>query len=370
MSSVKVEVVAIDSIEKHPNADRLDLAVIKDWRCVTQKDRFQAGDRAVYFPIDSILPEALEAKLFPPDSKIKLDKHRIRTIKIRSAISQGLLCTIDELGLTEPRRLVENYPIGTDLTTKLGVTKYEPPVKAQLRGAKQVSRKQVNPNFNKYTEIENFKNYPNLFQPDDEVVVLEKCHGSNFRAGYVPFHASTWWKKIKSFFGLTPKYEFVYGSHNVQLENGNVYEIQHDNVYNEAVWKYDLKAAIPHDYVIYGEIYGDGIQKDYAYGCAAGERKLIVFDIKQNGVYLNHRDVSTWCFAVGLPHAPIEYQGRFVGKEFIRQYVDGPSSLCADQKIREGVVIKPLTEQMTYMGRKILKFKSDEFLLIATDDLH
>ena len=155
MSTLKVEVVAIDKIEKHPNADRLDLAHVKGWQCVTSKGRFTSGEKAVYFPIDSILPESLESSLFPLDSKIKLEKHRIKTIKIRGAISQGLLCSLEELGLRA------NLAIGVDLTAKLDVTKYEPPVRAQMRGASQASRKQVNPNFNKYTEIENFKNYPN-----------------------------------------------------------------------------------------------------------------------------------------------------------------------------------------------------------------
>lgn len=368
MSTLKVEVVTIDAIEKHPNADRLDLAVVKDWRCVTAKDRFQVGDKAVYFPIDSVLPPKLEASLFPPDSKIKLEKSRIRTIKIRGAISQGLLCTLDELGLRA------NLEIGTDLTAKLDVTKYEPPVHMTPQSrAHQVSRKQVNPHFNKYTDIENFKNYPELFQPEDKVVVLEKIHGTNFRAGYVPFHASTFWKKVKRFFGLTPKFEFVYGSHNVQLQDKfryNGYHSENGNVYDEAVKKYRLREVVCHGDVIYGEIYGDGIQKNYSYGCGDGERKLAVFDIKRDGQYLDQDSVDYLCAFYGLPHAPIEYIGPFMSREFVRQFVDGPSTLCDKQKVREGVIIKSASEQMTYMGRKILKFKSDEFLLKTDDDTH
>ena len=367
MSTLKVEVVRIDSIEKHPNADRLDLAVVRDWRCVTAKDRFRAGDKAVYFPIDSILPEALEAKLFPADSKIKLEKHRIRTIKIRGAISQGLLCSLAELGL-------KDCAIGTDLTEKLGVTKYEPPVHMTPQSrANQVSRHQVNPHFNKYTDIENFKNYPELFAADDEVVVLEKIHGTNFRAGYVPFHASTIWKKIKRFFGIAPAWEFVYGSHNVQLQDKfryNGYHSENGNVYAEAVNKYRLRELIPEGHVVYGEIYGDGIQKGYTYGCAAGERRLAIFDIKIEGLYIDHDSVKHWTHRRQLPHAPIEYIGPFISREAVKQFVDGPSSICSSQKVREGVVIKPLKESMTYMGRKILKFKSDEFLLKTEDDTH
>lgn len=362
MSTLKVEVVKIANIEKHPNADRLDLAVVKDWRCVTAKDRFRAGDKAVYFPIDSILPEHLEAKLFPPDSKIKLEKHRIRTIKIRGAISQGLLCSLSELDL-------KDHAIGTDLTDKLGVTKYEPPIHMTPQSRADRVRC-INPYFNKYTDIENFKNYPELFEADDQIVILEKIHGTNFRAGYVPFHASTWWKKVKVFLRIAPKFEFVYGSHNVQLQD----KFHNDNVYAEAVNKYNLR-KLPKGIVIYGEIYGDGIQKNYNYGLKTGERKMVVFDIKEindNGEskYLNHRTVVAICCAFDLPHAPIEYLGPFGSRDVVKRFVDGPSSLCKDQKMREGIVIKPIEESITYIGRKILKFKSDDFLLSAEDDTH
>lgn len=371
MSTLKVEVVNIDHVEKHPNADRLDLVTIKGWQCVSARGRFKPGDGGVYFPIDSILPEKIEVILFPPDSKVKLEKHRIRTIKLRGAISQGLLCTLDELKSELGR---SSYPIGYDLTAKLGVTKYEPPVHMTPQSrANQVSRKQVNPHFDKYTDIENFKNYPELFQPNDHVVVLEKIHGTNFRAGWVPFHPSTWWQKTLKFLRLAPQWEFVYGSHNVQLQNKFVYNGWHSdagNVYSEAVKKYRLKEKTPLGMVVYGEIYGDGIQKNYTYGLPEGSRRLVIFDLKCGDQYLDHAAVVEFCRKAGYDHAPIEYEGPFVDRANIKRFVDGPSTLSSAQRVREGVVIKPAIESMTYMGRKILKYKSDEFLLGTDDDTH
>ena len=66
----KVEVVAIDAILEHPNADRLEIAQVKGWNCVTGKGVFKPGDKCLYIPIDSVLPADLEAYLFPEASEI------------------------------------------------------------------------------------------------------------------------------------------------------------------------------------------------------------------------------------------------------------------------------------------------------------
>src|SRR5574337_1686034 len=98
MSTLKVESVKIEQIHAHPNADRLEIAQIKGWQCIVQKDRYKAGDLAVYIPIDSVLPETVESKLFPPDSKVKLSGSRVKTIKLRGIISQGMLADFKTLG--------------------------------------------------------------------------------------------------------------------------------------------------------------------------------------------------------------------------------------------------------------------------------
>ena len=57
MSNVITKVVAIDDIKPHPNADRLDIAVIGGWQCVVPKGQYSAGDNIVYFtPNDTLLP--------------------------------------------------------------------------------------------------------------------------------------------------------------------------------------------------------------------------------------------------------------------------------------------------------------------------
>jgi RNA ligase (TIGR02306 family) len=367
LSELRVEVVTVKEIEKHPNADRLELVHIEGWQCISVKGKIKERDEVVYIPIDSILSEKLEEFLFPPESKVKLVKHRVKTIKLRGAISQGLIVTQDEL--ITGGFLKKHYPPGHDLADQLGITKYEPPEQKtlQFQAGKHAPKKKKNPNFHEYSDIQNFKWYPHLFCEGEKVAVLEKIHGTNFRAGYVPTHCNTFLKKIKKLLGLLPEYEFVYGSHRVQLQDKLLYTGFYDNnVYLETVLKYDLPKKLKWGEVIYGEVYGDGIQKGYSYGCEPGEHKLVVFDVKLDGTYLDFFYTYRFCLDRDLPHAPIEY----LKFEDVKKFVDKVSTLSEDQKIREGVVIKPFYETMTYMGRKILKWKSDEFLLTQVDDTH
>lgn len=364
MSTFKVEVVRIDEVTNHPNADRLDLLKIKDWQCVSSKGQFKVGDSAVYFPIDSLLPTEVETKIFGIDSKVRLNNSRVRTIKLRGAISQGLAVKPEVVGLP-----THYYGLGDDVTDELGVTKYEPPVKLNsASNPTAASKKKTNPNFRKYTGIENAKNYPSVFTEGEEVIVTEKIHGTNFRCGYVPNIVNTLWKKVLKFFKAFPEFEFVYGSHNVQLQSKMLYTGYYDkNVYAETVIKYNLKDVLKPGEVVYGEVYGDGIQKDYTYGCKPGERKLVIFDVMVNGSYLDPIMGKKWVEARLLPYAPVLYTGPF-NKEKILELRDGKSVLAPKQKVREGVVVKPISEQMCFMGRKMLKFISDEYLLKNQDN--
>ncbi len=79
MSTLIVEIVPILNIKEHPNADKLEIAEVKGWECIVKKDDFKVGDYALYIPIDSQLPADVENILFPPESKIKLSKGRIKS---------------------------------------------------------------------------------------------------------------------------------------------------------------------------------------------------------------------------------------------------------------------------------------------------
>lgn len=366
MSTLRVEVVKIDGTKPIAGADRIELAQVQGWEVVVGKGQYKAGDLAIYFPIDSVLSEAAENALFSADSKIKLKRRRVRTTKIRGVYSQGLLGSIDDLHelIGWPR-----YNAGDDVCEVLGVTKYEPPVRgtAFTPGAGK-KRRMDNPNFPKFTDLENIKWWPQMFGEGEQVVITEKIHGTNFRAGWAKTHVNTWWRKVKKFFGFLPEYEFVVGSRNVELQSGDEHTFYGENVYHEVAELYNLKQVLRNGQIIYGEIYGSKIQPGYTYGCEAGERKLVVFDVSVECGYLHSPVAKQFCEDRGLPFVPVLFEGEYTAAK-MEECTVGKSVLCPEQKIREGCVVRPAVETETLHGRKILKSINPAYLTKADDML-
>ncbi len=346
MSKLIVEVVKIEKVIKHPNADRLSIALVKGWNCIIGLDQQKAGDLVIFCPIDSIIPEDIIEKY-----KLEyLKGHgRVITVKLRKCISQGLILEIPK---------GKKWKEGKDVAKELGITKYEPKAPSYQHYATKPTKRKMNPAFDKYTDIDNIKNYKQIFKEEDTVVVTEKIHGTNFRAGLLSRYKGNLWGKIKSF--LFGKYEFVYGSHNVQLKRstakGNFYG---EDIYGRMAKKYKLAEVIPEDYIVYGEIYGKGIQ-DLEYG--KKEIDIVFFDVKHKGKYLDWKAFKLFCTLSELPIVPVlGIEG--YGEDTIPTHTEGKSLLCSTQ-VREGCVIKPLIEENHYrIGRKILKSINSTYLL-------
>jgi RNA ligase (TIGR02306 family) len=116
----------IKDIQPIENADSIEVASILGWKVVVMKNQFKVGDKIVYFEIDSILPDL---DIF---SFIKSRGMRIRTIRLRGQISQGIcfpISIVENFGL-----LAEDMIDGQDVTDAIGVVKYEPPIPACLSG--------------------------------------------------------------------------------------------------------------------------------------------------------------------------------------------------------------------------------------------
>jgi len=171
MATLKVEVVKIDEIKEHPNADALEIAIVKGWQCAVKKEEFKVGDLCVYFPLDSVLPKELS-------DHIGITKYlahgRVKAAKLRGEPSYGLLWPVNKAeDYIYPHPSDQrSFSDGMDLTEALGVTKWEPPVKLNVQDAETPHTL-----FDKYTEIENMRNYPDVIQPGEKVYITEKIHG-------------------------------------------------------------------------------------------------------------------------------------------------------------------------------------------------
>ena len=349
MSSLIVEVCKIEGIINHPNADRLDLATVKGWGCIVGRDQYKPGDIVVFIPPDSVLPDSLIEKY---NLEYLKNGGRVGTVKLRGCLSQGLI-------LDPPN----GSRIGQDVAALMGIVKWEPPVSSyQMEGQQKRKSTKKRPNiyFDKYTDIENIKNYNSIFKAGDEIVITEKIHGTNFRAGTLPRSDKGLINKIKSW--LFGTYEFVYGSHNVQLtsftRHGHFYT---EDVYGKIAKWYNLANIIPNDFTIYGEIYGKGVQ-DLTYG--KDDIDVVFFDAKYKGKYLPYSDFRAFCDKLSLPTTPVLYVGEFHGDNYeYERLTNGMSKLCSAQ-VREGCVIKDTTESNDCrIGRKILKNINSDYLL-------
>jgi len=374
MADLIVEVVEIKEVMNHENADRLDIAKVYGYDVVTGRDEYKPGDSAVYFPVDSILPQELEDYIFA-NTKMKLSKNRVRAVRIRGCVSQGLLVDLPEievyLAMTEPL-LRKDLKLGTDLTDVLGVTKHDPDKDkpAAMRGD-QKKKRDTNPAFKKYYQIQYLLKYDTAFQPGDDVFLTEKIHGTNFRCGWVlrqvtniidRFRMKLYkWGGIGSrFFGLSP-YVFVYGSHNVELKVDGK-----DNVYRQCTIANEMWTACRPGEIWYGEIYGPGIQSGYGYGIGPGQFEVRFFDIYDHneGQYLDFINMASRCAEERLKVVP------FWSTEFdmpkILTFLNDPTMISQldNDTEAEGLVVRSYNEE-TFLGsgRKVLKLIADTYLL-------
>jgi hypothetical protein len=147
-------------------------------------------------------------------------------------------------------------------------------------------------------------------------------HGTNARYGIVKKSKLSFWDKVKKFLRIADElieYEYVYGSHNVEKGSDS------QGFYSTDVWrtiaeKYDIKNKLREQallylregllgsgVIIYGEIYGAGIQKNYDYGLK--DIEFAGFDLVINGKYEVAFYTKYVMDLMKLPHVPILYVG-------------------------------------------------------------
>lgn len=130
----------ITALNPIPNADAIELASILGWKVVVKKGEFHVGSLVVYFEIDSLMPQRPEFEF------LKNSNYRIRTLRLRGQISQGIAFPLDILPIEVKWHVEElersritlhdlaDSPIGFDVTEELGIEKYEAPIPAELAG--------------------------------------------------------------------------------------------------------------------------------------------------------------------------------------------------------------------------------------------
>lgn len=104
----------ITALNPIAGADRIEVATVLGWQCVVKKEEnFKVGQKIIFIEVDSIMPEKPEYEF------LRDRKFRIKTIKLKKQVSQGLIIALPKTW--------ETRPIGMDVTADLGITKYLSP---------------------------------------------------------------------------------------------------------------------------------------------------------------------------------------------------------------------------------------------------
>jgi RNA ligase (TIGR02306 family) len=302
----------IGSVSEIPGADNIELVTVGGWNAITKKGEYKVDDLVVVATTDAVIPQKLSDDLGVTNYLRK--GQRVRTVKLRKVYSECLLI---------PTTFVpEKYRYeGADCMGLLEIFKFEPPVKTvQLSVGGRKIKYHQNPNFKVYYKFPNQKNVPDMFSEEDEVVITRKLHGTNTRYGIVRKKKLSIWDRVKMFFGNEwAGFEYVLGSHNV--EKGSDSQGFYDtNVWEEVAIKYNIRQKLwdhvkdtyePFDLtegvVIYGEIYGAGIQKNYDYGLT--DIKFAGFDVQVDGEYQPYINETVHFDWLQLPQVELLYKG-------------------------------------------------------------
>lgn len=324
----------VSEITQIDGADSIESATIDGWNCVVKKGEFKPGDLCIYFEIDSFLPVKPEFEFLRKSCYKKMadgrEGFRLKTIRLRGTLSQGLALNLSILNRTD----VDSYQ-GEDVTEILGVTKYEQPIPAQLQGV----CKGTLPSFLRKTDQERVQNIWNKVKDcDDTFEVTLKLDGT-----------SCTFYLYEDKFGVCSRNMDL-----VENENNTLWKIAKRYDIEGTLRK--IKEELGLELALQGEVIGEGIQ---------GNREELIgqdfflFDIWYIVGYsympppVRHLFYTTYLEHADIKHIPViecfKKLNSFENIKDVLEYADGPS---INNSVREGVVFRT---------NCIRKYDSDKF---------
>jgi RNA ligase (TIGR02306 family) len=367
----------IDKITKHPNADSLEICHVGGWRVITKIGEYTEGDLAVYFEVDSFLPLEEDFEFLRKSSYKKMgdiEGFRLKTIKLRQELSQGLLLPLSILEKDDEMKIgISKQPWGdqlqlgpyddaivieegTDVTEYMCVLKYEPPIPASLAGKVKGNF----PGFIRKTDEERIQNMTKEFgwMKTQSYFVTEKLDGSSatyyFRDGVFGVCSRN--------LELADPGEFEPGT--VVCEDG-IERPKKENTFWKVAKELFIQeklGTLNENYSIQGELIGEGIQGNPYKIKGHTLRIFNVFNIDTQE-YLGLDEMVEFLKQINVDERPLElvpvldrdYKLPDTIEEILSQ-ADGKSLLHKDTD-REGIVIRNHDKSISF------KAISNTFLL-------
>jgi RNA ligase (TIGR02306 family) len=329
----------ISDIQPIEGADMIELVIVDGWKVVVAKNvGHKLGDLVIYCEIDSFLPIREEFEFLRKSSYKKMvdgtEGFRLRTIKLRGQVSQGLILPISVLNPTDTNIYVEPFE-GLDVTEMLEIVKYEPPVPAELAG----KVKGLFPSFLRKTDEERIQNltleYEGWKNSDKGFYVTEKLDGSS----------ATFYFKDGEFGVCSRNLELL------ETEGNTFWKVARELKLEEWLTSQDV------NYSIQGELIGESVQGNpyKIKGQTVGFFNAFNIDTQE---YLGLEEFESLISSMGLKSVPI------LDREFtlpdtideLLKYADSKSVLNSNFD-REGVVIRSVDRKISF------KVISNKFLL-------
>jgi RNA ligase (TIGR02306 family) len=309
----------ISEIRNHPNADKLDLAVIDGWQLVTAKDNgFAAHDTVLYCEIDSWLPNEVApflSKGKEPREYNGVKGERLKSIRLRGELSQGLILPLDVL----PSGY--QFEEGQDVSELLNIQKWERPLNPQLAG----QAKGYFPSFLRKTDQERIQNqFKRMEQKhfEDTYEVTLKLDGSSMTVYYNNGEFGVCSRNLELKIDENPDNAFVKKARELGIEN--------------------ILRTYGKNLAIQGELWGSGINGNWE---GINHHEFSVFDIYDidEQKYWSAPDRLNICTAFGLQHVPVIDYDDLTSFKSVQDFLDYAERPSINNKIAEGVVFKSLT---------------------------
>lgn len=307
-------------IEPIEGADRIELAHVLGWQCVVNKGQFQEMELAVYFEVDSFLPVAPEFEFLRASSYRKTDimgeGFRLRTMKFRGQISQGLLLPVSVFPT-----IPADAELGLDVTELLGVKRWEIEERITTGGTMIGTLPYDIP----HTDETRIQAEPELIQAFSglEYYISTKMDGSSHSVGIDEngFHVTGHNYEYKND-GNSPFYEFI--------KTVGLHEKMESFVTENGLTTFTIQ----------GELCAPGIQRNRL---KLTKPAWYVFTIRENGKRVGLKRMLEVCEKLGLEHVPIEEIGTDLQKKYptVDALLDRADGNYPKGGKKEGIVIRP-----------------------------
>ena len=343
------KIVKIEPIE---GADAIELAFVLGWQVVVKKNEFKVGDLCVYIQIDTVVPDKPEFEF------LKERNFRVRTIKLRKQLSQGIIFPMDIL----PDRSIPSWKmiIDYDVTELLGVTKYEKPD----TNPNEVKEKMPKSGYQKYLFI--FKNQF-LYRAFPS---LKKKQRSPFPTNLIPITDE---ERIQNIPRVLEDYKDQYFSLSYKLDGSSITIIREIGLFGKPYYRICSRRFELHDknndwYKVFNNtnfhVYMERLARIYnnkqiiVQGEAIGKfngnhhnlknDEIRLFNIFVNGVKLKPNEFYDACGITNTPHCPkyAEVQMKFDMKDILKI---SEINDCLNPKVPcEGLVWRSLDGKVSF----------------------